>query len=98
MGTAGSISENLPTASPTTPVSTPAKTPTQSPVVVILQTPVGFLRVREQPSTTADEIGRVNPGDELPYIGEQGDWYEITIPSGENGFVSKTYADLKTSN
>ncbi|MEK7065590.1 MAG: PEGA domain-containing protein, partial [Patescibacteria group bacterium] len=54
-----------------TPKPTPTKTATDSatmpdpkkPFVTIKDTPVGFLRVRKEPSTSSEELGRVNPGE-----------------------------------
>lgn len=64
------------------------------PVVVklkVLLTPTGFLRVRDKPSTTGAEIGRVSPGDELELIEEVSGWDKIKTASGLEGYVSAAY-------
>lgn len=59
--------------------------------VVILQTPTGFLRVREEPDTTSDEIGRVSPEKEFELLEERDGWYKIKTETFE-GWVSAEYA------
>lgn len=60
--------------------------------VIIEETPTGFLRVRERPSTSSSEVGRVNPGDEFDLLDEENGWYKIKLPDGEEGWVSGQYA------
>jgi hypothetical protein len=73
---------------------TPTPTPTQAdkPSVIIKNTPVGFLRVRENPSTASREIGRVSPGERFPYLDENTDWFQIELAGGVAGWISKQYA------
>lgn len=94
----------MPTATPTSaPTRTPTRTPTpqrtQSPTVAstvarvrILDTPIGFLRVRKEPSTAAEEIGRAEPGQEFSVIKQQGTWYNITFEQS-SGWISAQYAE-----
>ncbi|KKR24427.1 MAG: Cell wall hydrolyses involved in spore germination [Candidatus Levybacteria bacterium GW2011_GWB1_39_7] len=77
-----------------TPTITPAP-PTLSPskiLVEILNTPNGFLRVRESPSTQTPEINRVKTGETYPFIEENDGWLKIELGDGTKGWVSKTYA------
>ena len=67
--------------------------------VEILTTPVGFLRVRNEPSTLAEEIGQVEPGKRYPLVEEDDEtgWYKIEFMSegveeAKIGWVSNTYA------
>ncbi len=60
--------------------------------VVILETPTGFLRVREKDSVGSAEIGTLSPGDKLDLVSEKADWYEVKLPNGKTGFISATYA------
>lgn len=60
--------------------------------VVILQTPTGFLRVRESASTAASEIGRVSPGEKYDLVSEEEGWFEIKF-EGETGWISAQYAE-----
>jgi len=67
-----------------------------SPKVLILNTPTGFLRVREEGSTGSLEIGRVSPGEVYELIDEKEGWFKIKLnsPAGEDktGWVSGQYA------
>ncbi len=87
--------------SPTEPESIETLVPEVEDVdkVEILSTPVGYLRVRQEPSTASEEIGRVNPGDLFEIIEEDVDtgWFKIEYKDGEEGWVSKQYARKKTS-
>ena len=74
-----------------------AKNPQPSPVPVlsvenvrILATPVGFLRVRREPSLSAPEIGRVKTGDELEVVQETKDWVKVKF-DGKFGWISSQY-------
>jgi hypothetical protein len=63
-------------------------------MIEILSTSTGFLRVREKPSTTADEIGQVAPGERYPLVSidKTTGWFEIELRSGKRGWVSSQYA------
>jgi len=56
-----------------------------------LDTPQGFLRVREEPSLSAGEIGQVNSGEEYEIIQEAKEWFQISF-NGKIGWVSAVYA------
>ena len=98
---------STPTPSPTGTKSKLTPTPTSissdsssdsvsKPYVIVKDTPTGFLRVRSTPdsSSTDNEIGRANPGDKLPYLGEQqSGWYKVTYKN-QTGWVSGTYVNL----
>ncbi len=71
----------------------------QAPVVAsssgkatILDTPTGYLRVRSEASTTADQIATVFPGEKYEIINEKEDWYQIRLRDQRAGWISKTYA------
>jgi hypothetical protein len=59
--------------------------------VLILNTPTGFLRVREDSSINSLEIGRVKPGETYELIQEKTDWFEIKLASS-SGWISSQYA------
>lgn len=90
-----------PTATPTPDLSdTPKATASASqkpdppkPFVLIKDTPTGFLRVRLEPSTSASEAGRVNPGEKYTYSDTQNGWYQITYDGKNSGWVSGQYVD-----
>ncbi len=88
------LKESTPSASPKTS-SKPSASPTtlKPPYVEILDTPTGFLRVRTEPSTSATESGRVNPGEKFPLLDQENGWYQITFGAKqEEGWISATYA------
>ena len=60
--------------------------------VVILQTPTGFLRVRDQASLGGNEIGQVKPGETYQLLDERTDWFQIKLSSGQSGWISSQYA------
>ncbi len=60
--------------------------------VVILNTPTGFLRVRDSGSLSGKEIGRVNPGEVYDLIEEKTGWFSIALSDGKVGWISSTYA------
>lgn len=75
------------------PSATLTATPVlSSPKILILQTPTGFLRVRENPSIASTEVGRVKPGERFDLIDEQPGWFQILFAQGQRGFVSAQYA------
>ena len=73
------------------PSAAPSAAPAQS--VVILETPTGFLRLRQTASVNAAEIGRVTPGEKLELVEEAGSWYLIKLTDGTQGWISAQYAE-----
>lgn len=59
--------------------------------IVIQNTPTGFLRVRQEPSTDASEVARVEPSEKYAMIEETDGWYKIKVDDKE-GWVSSDYA------
>jgi hypothetical protein len=64
--------------------------------VEILDTPTGFLRVREEASTASSEIGRVEPGDQFSVLDSKlvsgVTWYKIAFTETQDGWISGQYA------
>lgn len=60
--------------------------------VTILQTPTGFLRVRDEPSLSGLEIAKVTPGDEFDLIDEKSGWFNIKLKDGRTGWINGQYA------
>lgn len=84
------------------PSPTPQPTPTKAaggtpdparPFVTIKDTPTGFLRVRMEPSTSASEAARVNPGEKYHVEDEKSGWYEIKYDGKNTGWISGQYAE-----
>jgi len=60
--------------------------------VIILQTPTGFLRVRDQASLGGNEIAQVKPGETYQLLDERTDWFQIKLTNGQTGWISSEYA------
>ena len=96
------------TASPTPkPSPTPKVTPKPSaspaasgsastpdfPYVEISETSTGWLRVRAQASSTAEELAKLDVGTKVPYLDETvSGWHKVEYESGKEGWVSGQYA------
>ncbi len=79
-----------PTASATlTPTPTPAPTPL--PTVLVLPNELGYVRIREGPSTETPEVGQIPSGTRVGYTDAQYGWYNI-IYEGIVGWISGSYA------
>lgn len=65
------------------------------PYVEVQETGTGWLRVRKEPSATADELGKANVGERLKYLGESTEtgWHKIEF-EGSPGWVSGKYVEL----
>ncbi len=70
---------------------------TKKEMIVIDQTPNGWLRVRNESSTSGKELARVNTGDEFEVLGEENDWFKIEYEKDKEGWVSGKYASKKTA-
>lgn len=61
--------------------------------VQILPTGTGWLRVHKEPSSSlTDVITKVNEGDKLTLISEDGSYYKVSLPDGQEGYISKRFA------
>ncbi len=80
---------STPSAKPSTKVT---KAPNGKTTITIDDTPVGFLRVREEPTVNASESARVNPGETFDVLEEQDGWYKINFDADKMGWVSGQYA------
>lgn len=78
--------------------ATPSASPTPTlvtPQIEILQTPTGFLRVREEANLASKEVGRVNPSETYDLVEQTSGWYKIRLNDGELGWISSQYAKKK---
>jgi hypothetical protein len=84
------------TATPTPKGSPkPSQTPPPKPYIKVKATPTGFLRVRSEPSTTAEELAKLEPDQMVPYLNEEKNgWYKVEYEEGKEGWVSGVYAEL----
>lgn len=77
-----------------TKITTPAIKVTEE--VKVLNTPTGFLRVRDKPSLNSKEITRVKPGDILILLEESGGWVRVRLSDNTEGYVSSAYVEKQT--
>ncbi|MCA9747763.1 MAG: SH3 domain-containing protein, partial [Romboutsia sp.] len=70
------------------------------PSVKVFITPnnVGFLRVREAPTTNSKELTKVDTNLSFPLLDEQQGWYQIEFEEGKTGWVSGIYSELVGDN
>lgn len=75
-----------------TPSPTPSPTASPSAIIKIKDTATGFLRVRETPSISANEVTRVSPGEQFPFLDETEGWYKIKVASSE-GWITSEFSE-----
>jgi len=75
-----------------TPIPTIASIKEPSNTVRILDTPTGWLRVRDEPTLAGSESARVNPGQRFELMEEQTGWYKIKVDGQKQGWISSEYA------
>jgi hypothetical protein len=80
------------TPTPKTATSSAQPNPPK-PYLVVKDTPTGFLRVRMEPSTSATEAARINPGDKFTILDTQNGWYQIRYDTTNTGWVSGQYVE-----
>lgn len=61
-------------------------------MILIKDTPTGWLRVRVDASLNASESGKVNPGEKYELLDEKDGWYQIKIATQE-GWISSVYSE-----
>lgn len=61
--------------------------------VKILDTPTGFLRVREDASISASEEAQVDPGETFDVLEEKSSWYRISYEPNKEGWISAEYTE-----
>jgi len=89
------LEEKKKEASDSAEVTSESSTKTASgKTLTILDTPTGFLNVRDDPSTSGKKVDEVSPGDQFPYTEESDGWYLIQIKDGEEGWVFGDYVKL----
>lgn len=65
-------------------------------MVLISETPTGFLRVREDASTLSSEITQVEPGETYVLLetDKSTGWYKIQVDEETAGWISNDYAEM----
>lgn len=97
VATDSAVASPLPSLSPapTSPKPSASATTMQKPYIEIGETETGWLRVRKDASGTSQELGKVNTGEKLKYLGESTDlgWHKVEFESSI-GWVSGKYVTL----
>lgn len=71
-------------------VASASSTTNKKPFVEVLANPLGFLRIRNSPSTSGVEIANAIPGQKLPYLDEEDNgWYKVLYQSGKSGWLAR---------
>ena len=85
-----------PSSSPTASGSGVVKKSTSTkPYVEVLDTPTGFLRVRESTSASATELYKLAIGSTVPYANASASgWLKVSYDGTKTGWVSGQYAKL----
>ncbi|MFL6759040.1 MBL fold metallo-hydrolase [Sphingomonas sp.] len=50
--------------------------------------------VRAQPTASSEALARMRPGEFLPLQQEISGWFQVLLPDGRTGYVSKAWADI----
>ena len=61
----------------------------------VIQVTASSVNVRAEPTTESDKIGSVVKGDELEYLGSDGDWYNVKLSDGTVGWIANYLGVLK---
>ena len=61
-------------------------------MIVIQDTPTGWLNAREGPDTNYDKVARVLPGESYTLLEENNKWYKIKISEDIEGWITSQYA------
>ncbi len=77
-------------ASPSATLKSELKEPKES--IKILETGIGYLNIRKEPSLTAAIIGKATPGETLEYLKIEGQWYQVSLTDGA-GWVFADYVE-----
>lgn len=59
--------------------------------VIVKQTPLGYLRLRESPSINSKEVAQVSAGEELAVISETPGWIKVRLKNNLEGYISSQY-------
>jgi len=77
-----------PKSSPTTSGEEPER-----PYVQIDSPDAGWVRVREEPNTSSEELTKADHGEKFPLLDSQEGWYKIEYEPNKEGWISGQYAE-----
>lgn len=63
------------------------------PYALIKETPTGFLRLRSEPSTSAQELAKLKPGETYTILDTKSSWYQIQYTASVSGWIAVQYAE-----
>lgn len=89
LGDEASLSAKI-SLTPTLSLS-PTKTVSSSKLIEIGETGTGWLRVRQEPTTSSSESAKVNQGQKFVPLEEQNGWIKIEYEKGKFGWISSDY-------
>lgn len=69
---------------------------TQKTMILIKDTPTGWLRVRSEPNLDASEEAKIKPGETYEFVEEQEGWLKIKLDMTKEGWISAIYGQKKT--
>ncbi|MSU75089.1 MAG: hypothetical protein EXS55_01040 [Candidatus Magasanikbacteria bacterium] len=75
-------------------VATSTPVSSQSNKLIILPTEIGYLKIRREPSTKGEVIGKAQVGSAYSFQAREGDWYQIVLPDAALGWVSAKYVNV----
>ena len=61
--------------------------------LLITSPTTGWLRVRSEPTTSGEEVGRIDDGEKVTYFTDKDGWYEVEYEEGKKGWISGDYAE-----
>lgn len=62
-------------------------------MVIIKESPTGWLRVREEPSLSASESAKVKLGEKYEFLDEKESWYKIKFNGNKDGLISGSFEE-----
>ena len=85
----GSLNSSGSTPAPIVVTIEPSPSPTpQVNTIKILETGIGYLNIRKEPSRTSEIVGRATPGETFTYTTLENNWYKLNL-----GWVNGDYVE-----
>ncbi len=64
-------------------------------VLIVKETPTGFLNVRSGPGTNFQLLTTLFVGEKVAWVKEEGGWFQIILRDGASGWVTNTYVEVR---
>jgi len=62
-------------------------------IIIVKDTPTGWLNVREDANLDASISAKINPGEKYEMVEEQEGWYKIQLDKSTTGWISSSYSE-----